>query len=108
MARPSYTPVDRTTDGWQDEVNDNFDKVIDAPLVLSEESVAGFRASQYENCLIMQSGTMYISDGTVWKPYRQLEYIADLDRDTATLTDVRNAYNSLLADAKAKDMMASS
>jgi hypothetical protein len=52
------------------------------------------------------SAVLYSSDGTTWSPYRaQLTYIADLVPGVATVTDIKNAYNGLLADMISKKWM---
>lgn len=107
--RPERIEIDRTEDGWEKDVEDNFDQIINAPLPLCTDSVSGFLASKYTDCIIMQSGVLWISNGTLWYQYNmQLDYIADLVAGTATLADVVTAYNSLLADAQSKGMMPSS
>jgi hypothetical protein len=64
----------------------------------------------YKDCLALVgasgSAVLYSSDGTTWSLFRsQLTFIADLNPSTATITDVKNAYNGLLADMQTKGWM---
>ena len=117
MSRPAphNRPIASDTADWLNRLNENFSECIDEPFptALYADATALTTAANpklYKDCLALvgASGStrLYISDGTTWNPYReQLIFIADLDTGTATLTDIKNAYNGLLSDMQAKGWM---
>ena len=64
-------------------------------------------ARLFDACLGVLDEVLYLSDGTNWNQldFGLLNYIADLDTGTATLNDVKTAYNNLLADMQSKNWM---
>jgi hypothetical protein len=64
-------------------------------------------AKKFQNCIGVYEGILYWSDGVNWKQldYGELDFVADLDTGTATLNDIKDAYNSLLADMQLKGWM---
>ena len=113
MSRPALVPVDPKTAGWVSRLNANFAKLLDTPfpIYLAADSTAldANTAGLYTNCLaVLQTDyRIYRSNGTTWELYDAvLDYIADLDTGTATITTIKNAYNALLADMVAKGLMA--
>lgn len=111
MARPSPEPIDRTSADWVTRFNDNMAKVLDAPLALVTAAdvpalTSAFNPNIYNGCFAVIGTDLYLSNGTTWEFLReQLTYVADLNPSTATLSDVKDAYNALLADMRAKDWM---
>jgi hypothetical protein len=117
MSRPAPqdNPIDSTTTDWVSRLNENFSAIIDEPFPMAlyaDVSALGTAADPklYKDCLALVgasgSAYLYISDGTSWSEYRaQLTYIADLDTGTATLDDIKTAYNDLLADMQTKEWM---
>ena len=107
MSRPALSDIDRTDSGWLTKVNANFEKLLDAPFPMDQEASTGAlpNAKLYKDCYVLVGDVLYQSDGTSWGT-KQLNFIADLDTGTATVSDIKTAYNNLLADLQAKGWMA--
>lgn len=113
MARPSTADIDVTTTGWVANLNSNFQKMLDTPfpiyLATDMSALNANNAALYNNCfaLLQTDSRLYISNGTSWDLYdTKLDFIADLVPGSATIADIKNAYNSLLSDMQTKGMMA--
>jgi hypothetical protein len=113
MARPNTADIDATKTGWVATLNSNFEKVLDTPfpiyLAADLTALNANNASLYDNCfaILQTDSRLYISNGSFWILYdAKLDYIADLVPGVATVADIKNTYNSLIADMKAKGMMA--
>ena len=65
-------------------------------------------ARLFKDCVGVYSGDLYVSDGAAWNriPADVLENIVALDTGTATLQEIQDAYNALLADLQVKGWMA--
>ena len=115
MSRPTLEALNSSEAGWLARLNDNFEKIFDAPfpMVLHADVGALTSASNpklFKDCfaLVGASGSarLYSSDGTTWTEYlEQLDNIADLNPGTAILSDIVTAYNDLLADMILKEWM---
>ena len=111
MSRPAREDIDRTTANWVQRFNNNMAKAVDAPapFVIAADAptlTALFNPKLYKDCIAVVGSLLYKSDGTTWKTFReQLTYVADLDTGTATIEDVKNSHNSLLADMQSKGWM---
>lgn len=117
MSRPSphTRALDASTAGWVSRMSENFSECMDEPfpMVLYADLTAldaAANAKLFTDCLSLVgasgSARLYTSDGTNNEPYlSQLDFIADLDTGTATIADIRTAYNSLLTDMQAKGYM---
>lgn len=117
MSRPAphNRSLNSSSTGWVSRLNENFSECLDEPFPMAmyaDVTALGTAADArlYSGCraLVGSSGSVveYTSDGTNWVPARTpLNFIADLDTGTATVADVRTAYNGLLADAQAKGWM---
>jgi hypothetical protein len=115
MARPEADELDVTKAGWVATLNSNFELVLDAPfpiyLAADKATLDAITPGLYVNCfaLVATDSRLYISDGTSWNLYdAKLDFMANLNTGTATLNDIKTAYNDLIADMKAKGMMATS
>ncbi len=113
MARPTITEMDVTKTGWVATLNSNFAKILDTPfpiyLAPDKATLDTINPALYINCyaLIATDSRLYISDGSTWELYdAKLVFIADMNPGVSTITDIKNAYNALLADMKSKGMMA--
>jgi hypothetical protein len=113
MSRPSLVAVDPTSSGWVSRLNANFAKLLDTPfpiyLAANSTALDVNNAGLYVNCLavVETNHRIYRSNGTSWELYdKKLTHIANLNTGTATITDIKNAYNALLADMVAKGFMA--
>ena len=112
MSRPILEALASSTSGWVDRLNANFSKCIDTPFPMglfadTATLDAAYNAKKYKDCFALVSSVLYISDGTSWVPYREpLDFVSDLDTGTATVADVKNAYNALSADLQLKGYMA--
>ncbi len=96
--------IERNDPDWLTKLNANFETLLDKPFPMAGKG--SLPASKYEGCLALVGGRLEVSDGSVWSELRgQLTFIADLDTGTATIEDVKNAYNSLLADMQSKGWM---
>lgn len=101
--------IEASDPDWYLKVNQNFTDIVDLPFpIVVYVDLAAINAAKnpkkYKHCFALVGDLIYTSDGTSWVVYReQLTLIADLDTGTATIEDVKNAYNSLLADLRAKD-----
>jgi hypothetical protein len=64
-------------------------------------------ARLYRGCIGIYGTTIYYSDGVSWKtlPHTKVPATEDLDPSTATLDDIRDAYNNLLVNLKVTDWM---
>ena len=112
---PHNNPVNSSETGWVSRLNANFEDCLDSPFPMGQftDSTALTTAHNpklFKDCLALvgASGSvvLYSSDGATWSPYReQLTFIADLVPGVATVTDIKNAYNGLLADMTAKKWM---
>ena len=97
-----------TEASWYARINSNFQKLFEAPFPLFQ-SIGSITADArlYNECLTAFNGDLYASNGTSWVkvPFAQLTFIAQLNTGTATVADIKNAYNALLADFRAKNWM---
>ena len=72
MARPALTAVVQGVEGWDTIINDNFDKLVEAPFPVVQHTgttttlEAAFAAADYEDCLVMLNNQLYFSNGTTW------------------------------------------
>ena len=113
MSRPTSVPTASNTADWVSRLNDNFEKVLDAPIPVCRASTlplltAAFDPKLYKDCWAIVGQDLHTSDGSTWGPYReQLTEIVDLDPATATLQDVQDAYNALISDMQSKGWMLS-
>lgn len=111
MSRPEQEPTNSSESGWDDRLNDNFEKVFDVPLSLGLFAsvpilTSAYDPKLYEGCWAVIGTVIYVSDGSVWSALRdQLNNIPDLDTGTATVLDIQTAYNGLLADMQLKGWM---
>ena len=115
MARPTLETLNSSEAGWLARLNDNFEKIFDAPIPLVLHANVGALTSAsdpklFKDCfaLVGASGSarLYSSDGTTWTEYlEQLANIADLNPGTAILSDIVTAYNNLINDMQAKGYM---
>ena len=100
--------IDMTDAAWYSKLNSNFEKILDLPFPIktyADEAalITDKNPKLYKNTFALVNGVVYSSNGTVWAVYRELlTYIADLNTGTATVADVKNAFNGLLADARSK------
>jgi len=115
MARPSLVDIDVTKTGWVADLNTNFEIILDGPfpiyLAADKATLDAITPGLYVNCfaLVATDSRLYLSDGTSWNLYdTKLDFMANLNTGTATLNDIKTAYNDLIADMKAKGMMATS
>ena len=115
MSRPTITEMDVTKTGWVATLNTNFGKVLDAPfpiyLAADKATLDAITPALYVNCIaiVATDSRIYISDGSSWNLYdSKLDFVANLNPGSATLNDIKDAYNALIADMKAKGMMATS
>lgn len=107
--------MDVTKIGWVATLNANTSKVLDTPfpifLPADKATLDAITPALYVGCfaIVATDSRLYISDGSSWILYdAKLVFVADLVPGSATITDIKNAYNALLADMKSKGMMATS
>ncbi len=112
MTRPTISDMDVTKTGWVDTINANFAKIFDAPfpvyLATDKATLDAINPGLYVNCIaiVATDSRLYLSDGTSWNLYdTKLDFVVDLVPGSATLADIKNAYNALLADMQSKGMM---
>lgn len=111
MSRPVQESTASSTSGWVARLNSNFAKLLDAPVPFAEfvdvpPLTSAYNPKLYKDCFAVIGTVLYKSDGTTWLPYREkLSFIADLDTVTATVVDIRTAYNNLLSDMQGKGWM---
>lgn len=115
MTRPTIADMDVTKTGWVATLNANTSKVLDTPfpifLPADKATLDAITPALYVGCfaIVATDSRLYISDGSSWILYdAKLDFVTDLIPGTATITDIKNAYNTLLADMKSKGMMATS
>jgi len=89
-----------------DEIRDVFVGAAEPPV--SEDISFEDDARLFKDCVGVYSGILYVSDGSAWIPISTevLENIVALDTGTATLQEIQDAYNALLADLQVKGWMA--
>lgn len=116
MTRPTLNnPLNAASTGWVNRLNENFQKLLDAPFpIFLASDITALNTKNpglYANCLAIV-GTdkkIYRSNGTTWALYDvRLTCIAALDTGTATVASIKTAYNSLLTDMRSKGLMAAS
>lgn len=101
--------IDMTDPAWYSKLNSNFQKLLDLPFpIKTYADVSALTTAKnpklYKNTFALVGGVIYTSDGTTWEIYRELlTYIADLVPGVATVSDIKNAYNGLLADMRSKN-----
>lgn len=101
--------IDMTDAAWYSKLNSNFEKLLDLPFpIKTYADVSALTTAKnpklYKDTFALVGGVIYTSDGTAWEVYRELlTYIADLNTGTATVADVKNAFNGLLADMRSKN-----
>jgi hypothetical protein len=80
MARPTHAGILSGTQGWDGDIDDNFDIAFDAPYPVHEHTGdesdlnATFAASSHDRCLVWVDHTtlgwtLYWSDGSNWRPF---------------------------------------
>lgn len=113
MARPTIAEMDVTKPGWVATLNSNTAKILDTPfpifLPANKTALDAITPALYTGCfaVVAADSRLYISDGSAWILYDALlDFIADMNPGVSTITDIKNAYNGLLADMKSKGMMA--
>lgn len=113
MARPTIDSMDVTKTGWVATLNANFVKILDTPfpIYLAPDigTLNAITPGLYVNCfcILQTDSRLYVSDGSSWSLYdAKLDFIADMNPGVSTITDIKNAYNSLLSDMQTKGMMA--
>lgn len=118
MSRPAphNRPLNSSSSGWVSRLNENFSECLDEPfpIGLYADTTALLAAADpklFKDCLALVgasgSAVLYSSDGTSWSLSRaQLANIADLVPGVATISDIKDAYNSLIGDAQTKGWMA--
>jgi len=111
MARPEQIPVNSSQTGWVANLNDSFEQMLDAPFPMAAYAnstvlAADANALLYESTFAVVGHEMYKQTGVGWDFYReQLDYMADLNPGTATLSDIVDAYNDLIDDMQDKGWM---
>ena len=113
MARPSISSMDVTKTGWVATLNSNFTKILGAPfpiyLATDKATLDAILPALYVKCfaLVATDSRLYVSNGVTWDLYdAKLNFIADMNPGVSTISDIKTAYNNLLADMKSKNMMA--
>ena len=96
MSRPTHAAILSGTQGWDGDMDDNFDVVFDAPFPIHEDAAlteanlnATFPASSHDRCFVWVNHTvfgytLYWSDGSNWRPYSG--EIRDFTNITTTAT----------------------
>lgn len=111
MSRPIIESLNSSLSDWVARLNRNFADCLSGPFpmgVFIDMAALDLAhpAGQYKDCFAIIDNVLYKSDGTSWVSYREpLVFVADLDTGTATVADVKNAYNALLADLRVKGYM---
>ena len=102
MTRPIHVNIDNGVEGWDSDVNDDFDLVFDTPLPPAEFTTeAGLPdATQYDRCIAAVNNTdsgwtIYMSDGTNWVPLGK-QAVAQVDSIATTVINLRTDFNALL------------
>lgn len=71
MARPSHVGISSGLEGWDGEIDDNFDLVFSTPIPIAiyDDFASLPAAASYEDCLavIVDEDVLCISDGSNWK-----------------------------------------
>lgn len=64
-------------------------------------------ARLFQNCIGVYDGILYVSNGTSWNraPQALLSILADLVPGVATIQDIQDAFNALLADMRTKNWL---
>jgi len=118
MSRPAphNRALNSSESGWVSRLNENFSECLDEPFPIglyADVTALGTAADPklFKDCLalvgVSGSAVLYSSDGTTWNLFRaQLDNIADLPT-APPISDIKDAYNDLLADMLAKGWMAS-
>lgn len=113
MARPIMESVSMLDELWYEKMNRNFAKLFDAPLpfsLLTKDGAGKFEQDPRvkKGCVGVFGLGLFISDGVEWTSTGRevLSYIADLNPATATVEDIKNAYNLLVNDLQVKGWMA--
>lgn len=115
MSRPEIAEMCVTKSGWVTTLNSNFTKILDTPfpiyLAADTNALDDNNPALYVNCfaVVATDSRLYTSDGSSWNLYDiVLDFIADMNPGVSTIEDIKNTYNSLLADMQNKGMMATS
>ena len=104
MARPSRRIIASGIASWDADVDENFNKIFNAPLPVYEadtlvDLTTDFPPASYEQCLAVAGGVPYISDGTDWNTI-----IGQADAVTTstatTVSEMVTDFNELLAALK--------
>jgi len=80
MTRPEHVAINSGDQGWDGDMDDNFDVVFDAPFPPHEHTgdetdlASTFAAASHDRCLVWVDHTtygwvLYYSDGTNWRLY---------------------------------------
>lgn len=115
MSRPALVPLASDTADWLSRLNDNFEKILDAPFPMVLHANVGALTSAsnpklFKGCFALVgaagSARLYSSDGTTWTEYlEQLPNIEALVPGSATIADIKTAYNNLIGDMQTKGWM---
>lgn len=117
MTKPTFSPVAilAAIEGWDAPVTDNFsalEDLITDPWPLDEYVIAATppAASSYDRCIIAREDAtagwlLAVSDGSNWKLIPK-QAAAQADSTAASVTDLKNDFNALLAKLRATGVIA--
>lgn len=113
MTRPTLDSISMIDSAWVSKINSNFYKLLNSPFPIAPLTKTLTKFDQdpraFNGCFSVFEGHLYTSNGSNWVllGFEILNNIANLDPLTATVADIKTAYNTLLADLQAKSWMAS-
>lgn len=103
MSRPARLPIDSGLQGWDAQVDDNFETILDDPFPVPQvaNDAALPTASLFDRCLVttIDNGYLYLSDGSVWQ--RVPQNVPDrADTSGLTLGQLETELNNLKQDLR--------
>lgn len=86
MARPTRKTVDSGLEGWDAEMDDNFEVILDTPFPPAEYANAAAlpSAALYEGCIarVLDEDILYVERGGSWEPLSEVTSFSASEQDS--------------------------
>ncbi len=98
MSRPTRRVITSGVAAWDADVDENFNKVFNAPFPMYQVDDVGDlpSAGSYESCFALVEDTLYISNGSSWEPDENVAANV-LDSTATTAPEMVSDFNGLLS-----------
>lgn len=109
--RPERLTIGEGEQSWDAKADLNFEALVEGPFPIHTEATIGdlntnFPPANYEECIVLVGGVLYISDGATWGVYIQAANVPD--STATTVADMATDFNTLLSALQTAGIMATS